>query len=624
MRLHHRLNNFEEGWRHSTGISNIANYTKIPSGTYELEVKVGHEYLGWNPQSRKLTIIKLKPWWATHFAYSMYTLGLALIFYLAYKEIRARIQMNQALKIEKVKQERNHELYQQKLSFFTNISHDLRTPLTLIIGPLEEMLASGDIEQNLQKKLIRMHKNGQMLLNMVNQILNFRKAENNTLDLRLEQIDLNAFVRNTCSQFYELAQANELDFEVSCPEEKLILLADSNKLESVLINLISNSIKFTPKYGEITVHVYQDEQYISIRVRDTGIGIPNEELDLIFTQFYRSKKSNDLQGNGIGTTLIKKYIEMHNGKIEVQSVENEWTEFIVHFPVVHNLSKYPHNVIHSNLEFNKDFSTTIEPMPINPKKHSVLIIDDSEDIRDYLKEILASEYIIYTASNGKEGLSVTNKSLPDIVISDIMMKGLSGLEVCSQIKSNLNTSHIPVVLLTAKTSMDSKIEGFEKGADAYIEKPFNSKLLLTRVKKIIEQKEILKTKILQSDNLLGEAQLQSVDERFIEKIIGHIESNISESEFSVQRLIRDMNMSQDQLYRKIKALTGLSINHFIRLVRLKKAARLLANGDYTVSEVLFKVGFNNPSYFTRCFKAEFGVLPSEYAPPRAPSLIEKN
>ncbi|WP_157941219.1 hybrid sensor histidine kinase/response regulator transcription factor [Arenibacter catalasegens] len=622
IQLLHRLNNFEQEWKTSRGISSIANYTNVPSGTYELEVKVGHEYVGLNPQSRKLTIIKLKPWWATSLAYLAYFLCLVLILFIIIKEVRARMEINQALKIEKIKQERNHELYQQKLSFFTNVSHDLRTPLTLIIGPLEEMISSGELEQKLQKKMIRMHKNGQMLLNIVNQILNFRKAESNTMDLELEQIDLNAFVKNTCSQFYELAQKNDLDFEVSCPEEKLILLADSNKLESILINLISNAIKFTPKYGEVIVQVYNDNEYISISIMDTGMGIPKDELDLIFNQFYRSKKSNELQGNGIGTTLIKKYTEMHNGKIEVHSIENEGTEFIVHFPIINALSDYPHHVINSNPEFSIDATPEIKPASINPKKLSILVIDDSEDIRDYLKEILESDYKVYTANNGKEGLCVTNKNMPNLVISDIMMKGLDGTEVCQQIKSNLNTSHIPVILLTAKTSIDSKIEGFEKGADAYIEKPFNSRFLLTRVKKIIEQKEALRMKMLQSDNLLGEAQPQSVDERFIEKIIGHIESNISESEFSVQSLIENMNMSQDQLYRKLKALTGLSINHFIRLVRLKKAARLLANSDYTVSEVLFKVGFNNPSYFTRCFKAEFGVLPREYSPSASASLIQ--
>lgn len=623
VRLNHRLNNFEKDWRTSTGISNIANYTNVPSGTYELEVKVGHEYIGWNPQSRKLTIIKLKPWWATHLAYTIYILGLLLILYFIYKSIMSRIQMNQALKIEKIKQERNHELYQQKLSFFTNISHDLRTPLTLIIGPLEEMLASEDLQPKLHKKMIRMHKNGQMLLGLVNQIMNFRKTENKTTDLELEQIDLNAFVKNTCSQFYELAQTNDLDFEVSCPEEKIVLLADSNKLESILINLISNAIKFTPKYGEVMVHIYQEEQYIAIRVTDTGVGIPKDELDLIFTQFYRSKKSTDLQGNGIGTTLIKKYTEMHNGKIEVHSVENEGTEFIIRFPVVAEMSEYPYHIIHSHPEFSNN-TLEIETLPEGAKKHSVLVIDNSEDIRDYLKEILEAEYKVYTASNGKEGLSSTHKNMPNLIISDVMMEGIDGIEVCNQIKSNLNTSHIPVILLTAKTSMDSKIEGYEKGADAYIEKPFNSKFLLTRVKKIIEQKEELKKKILHSDNLLVEAQLPTVDERFIEKIVRHIESNISESEFSVQRLTENMNMSQDQLYRKIKVLTGLSINRFIRLVRLKKAAHLLAHGEYTISEVLFKVGFNNPSYFTRCFKAEFGVLPSEYVPTSTPPSFEKD
>ncbi len=624
VRLQHRLKNFEEEWKESKGISNTATYTNVPSGTYELEVQVGHEHLGWNPQSRKLTIIKLKPWWATSWAYLAYSLLLILILYLIFKEIQARIEINQALKIEKIKQEGIHELYQQKLSFFTNVSHDLRTPLTLIIGPLEEMLASGEIEHKFQKKMMRMHKNGQMLLNIVNQILNFRKAEHNDLQLDLEQINLSAFVQNICSQFYEMAESNSLDFEISCPDEKLILIADSTKLESILINLISNAIKFTPKYGEVTVQVYSDEEYISISVMDTGVGIPKEELDSIFNRFYRSNTSEEIQGHGIGTTLVKKYTEIHNGKIEVHSVENEGTEFIVHFPIIQERSIYPHHVIHTQPDFNITDSPKTESVLQNSKKHSVLVIDDSEDIREYLKEILELDYRVYTANSGKEGLTVINKNMPSLVITDIMMKGIDGTEVCHKIKSHVNTSHIPVILLTAKTSMDSKIEGFEKGADAYIEKPFNSRLLLTRVKKILEHKEAIKKKMLQSDSLIGETDLQTVDERFIEKIIGHIEANISESEFSVQSLIENMNMSQDQLYRKLKALTGLSINHFIRLVRLKKAARLLTEGTYTVSEVLFKVGFNNPSYFTRCFKAEFGMLPREYGLSKKTSLTEKD
>lgn len=611
--LLHKLNNFEQEYRLSNDLSGIANYTNVPPGTYDFEVKVGYKHIGWNPQSRILTIVKLAPWWKTPLAYFLYALGIVLFTFFAIREILTRLRISQELKIEKIKQGREQELYQQKLSFFTNISHDIRTPLTLIIGPLEEILTRRDLEEELQKKMKRMHKSANTLLNLVNQILNFRKAESDNMVLEIEQIEVNGFVQNICSQFYELAQAKELDFEVSIPEENLILAADPAKLESILINLISNAVKFTPQYGQITVHVSYDKKYVSISVSDTGIGIPKNELDLIFTRFYRSKKSAISQGTGIGIALAKKYTELHNGKIEVQSLEDRGSEFIVRFPIIEELSEYPEHVIRATKEIEP------VPMPVSEsisepyKKLSVLVIDDSKDIREYLVEILEKEYRLFTAENGKEGLAITSKKMPDLVISDVMMDGMDGMEVCRQIKSNLNTSHIPVILLTAKTSMEYKIEGIEKGADAYMEKPFNSQFLLTRVKKLIEHREVLRKKLLRSDTLLGETIPSSVDEKFIEKVIGHIESNISESEFSVQSLIENMNMSQDQLYRKIKALTGLSINHFIRLVRLKKAARLLTEGHYTVSEIVFEVGFNNPSYFTRCFKAEFGVLPSEFA-----------
>ena len=612
--LRFRLKNFESSWNLSHDLSTTASYTNVPSGNYTFEVQTSNIKGEWNPNIRKLTIIKQRPWWATPLAYLIYFIVLILIIYFIFSEIRDRVRIKQELKIEKIKQEREFEIYQQKMSFFTNISHDIRTPLTLILGPLEEILNNHTIEKAVESKLLRMFKNARMLLSLVNQILDFRKAETDNLKLNLRQIDLNSFVQNVHYQFSELAKNKEIDLDISSPEEKIWVVADPQKLESIFFNLLSNAIKFTPKYGQIMIHFNMDKNYITIMVKDTGMGIPEDELESIFTRFYRSKNNNQLQGTGIGVALVKKYIELHHGNIEVKSIENVGSEFILQLPILADQDSYPKHV--SPVDKENISPTTKNDIKSNTKKATVLVIDDSYDIREYLKDILQKDYNFLDADNGKLGLSITNKRLPDLVISDIMMDSMNGIEVCEHIKTNINTSHIPVILLTAKNTMDSKIEGFEKGSDAYLEKPFNSKLLLTMVKKLIEHREALKKKFLLSTTVTEETTPSTVDEEFIEKVIDIIHRHLSESEFSVQCLADKLNMSQDQLYRKIRVLTGLSAIHFIRLIRLKQAARLLADKRYAVNEIVYMVGFNNPSYFTRCFKAEFGVLPSEYTPER--------
>ncbi|MCK0158266.1 ATP-binding protein [Cellulophaga sp. F20128] len=609
-KLRYRLHNFESGWNLSHDRSATASYTNVPPGNYKFEVQASNSKGEWGGNIRTLTIIKEQPWWTTSLAYLVYFIILTLIIYIIYREIRDRVRMRQELKIEKIKQEREFEIYQQKMSFFTNVSHDIRTPLTLILGPLEEILNNYNIEKAVELKLQRMLKNSRMLLSLVNQILDFRKAESDNIKLNLKQIDLNSFVQNVHYQFSELAQNKEIDLDISSPDEKIWVVADPQKLESIFFNLISNAIKFTPKYGQIMIHFNMDKDFITIIVKDTGMGIPEDELESIFTRFYRSKNNSQLQGTGIGVALVKKYIELHKGNIEVKSTKNIGSEFIIQLPVLPDTHSYPNHIALMGNENNS--LITLTNSKSDTKKATVLVIDDSYDIREYLKEILQKDYNFLEADNGKLGLSITNKRLPDLVISDIMMDGMDGIEVCGLIKTNLNTSHIPVILLTAKNSMDSKIEGFEKGSDAYLEKPFNSKLLLTMIKKLIEHRELLKKKFLLSTSIAEETTPTTVDEEFIEKVIKIIHKHLAESEFSVQSLADKLKMSQDQIYRKIRALTGLSAIHFIRLIRLKQAASLLAQKRYAVNEIVYMVGFNNPSYFTRCFKAEFGVPPSDY------------
>lgn len=609
-KISYKLEGFEEVWNTQTGKSATAVYTNVPPGAYCFKVKAANEYNLWSGE-RRLVLIKEKPWWGTHLAWSVYVLIVAGIIYWIVREINIRVKIRQELKIERIKQEREHELYQQKAVFFTNISHDLRTPLTLIIGPLEEMLQTRNYVEKTEATLQRMLKNARMLLGLINQILDFRKAETNNLQLDLKQIELNHFLHYVYSQFCELASQKQIDLELSVSEEPLSLIADPQKLESILFNLLSNAIKFTPSYGSILLESRVDSGTVTIRVCDTGKGIDAEDIPTIFNRFYQLKPSGKSTGTGIGLNLVKRYMELHGGTIEVQSSREKGSRFILSFPQSGNES-------YELFSFHHD-DTTAEGESItngdtnSQKREPVLVvIDDHQDILDYLKDILSQSYRVYTALNGKDGLSLVAQKHPDLVISDIMMEDMDGLMVCKKIKSSLNSSHIPIILLTAKNALEDRIEGFDSGADEYIEKPFNSKLLLTRVRTLIEHRELIKRRFLLSDLKNTEVAPSSVDEKFMKQVVELIEAHINDSDFTVQSLVDEMKVSQDQLYRKIKALTGLSINHFIRLLRLKRAAKMLSSGNFTVSEVVFQTGFNNPSYFTKCFKSEYGVLPSEY------------
>jgi DNA-binding response OmpR family regulator/two-component sensor histidine kinase len=474
------------------------------------------------------------------------------------------------------------------------------------------MAKTEEFQPALKVKVQRMLKNANMLLNLFNQVLDFRKVETDNLTLHLTQINLNGFIDNIHHQFKELADAKHIDFELNFAEESIICIADAQKLESILFNLLSNALKFTPDYGQIFLELSQSKEDISIRVKDTGIGISEKDLPSIFTRFYRTSTTTISQGAGIGLALVKKYVELLAGDIRVISAPNKGTEFCITIPKKENTTDFePYK---SSFEQTNPLHTMDDPTYEEKAKSkpTILVIDDNQDIRDYLKEILSTHYFITTASNGNDGLMLSTRKNPDLIICDIMMEGMDGLSVCEQIKSNLATSHIPVILLTAKNNLETQIEGFEKGADAYIEKPFSSDLLKTRIKTLINHRLLLKKKFTLLDTPTSAVSPTSVDEKFLQNVIAIIDKNMSDSDFTVQSLVDQLHIGQDQLYRKIKALTGLSINHFIRSIRLKKAAQLLKAKSYNVSEVMFQVGFNNPSYFSKCFKTEFGVLPSDY------------
>lgn len=614
-KIRFQLKGFEEIWNEQIGTSAIATYTNVPPGTYTLKVKVSDEYNNWNPETRELLIIKQKPWWLTNLARSVYALLLIVMVYLIYKVLKRRIVLREEFKFEKLRLSQEHELYQEKMRFFTNISHDVRTPLTLMLGPLEEMHASEELSEKFRSKTRRVLKNTKMLHNLINQVLDFRKMETDNLTLKLYQLNLNKFVHYIYTQFNDLAVSKKIDFEIIYPDQEVIIVSDPQKLESIFYNLISNAIKFTPSYGQIFLEISVNETNVLVHVRDTGVGIPESELNTVFTRFYRSTHNDNIsKGTGIGLALVKSYVELLNGHITVESIPDKETTFTISWPLRADYDQF--EVYETEYEL-KELSGS-ESLNDNQessgsqKDEKIIVIDDNNDILNYLVEILSPYYKVYTASNGTDGLQLTARHQPSLVICDIMMEGIDGIEVTEKIKKNLDTSHIPVILLTAKNTVDDKIEGYEKGADAYIEKPFNKSLLLTRIKTLIEHRRLLKKKFMVFDSPVDNVSPTSTDEAFIKKVIQKIKENITDSDFSVQGLVDEMDITQDQLYRKIKALTGLSINHFIRSIRLKEAAQLLRENRLNVGEVMFQVGFNNPSYFTRSFKAEFGVTPSKF------------
>ena len=616
-KIRFQLKGFEKIWNEQVGTLAIATYTNVPPGTYSFLVNVADEYNNWNPESRELIIIKQKPWWSTNIALIIYTILLLSLLYMIYRMLKIRIVLRQELKFEKLKLSKDHELYQQKLRFFTNISHDVRTPLTLMLGPLEEMETSDDLPDKYRNKVTRALKNTKMLHNLFNQVLDFRKMETDNLPTKLYQLNLNKFAQYIFTQFNDLALSKKIDFELISPDYDIIIVSDPQKLESIFFNLISNAIKFTHSYGQVFLEINADDNNILIQVKDTGVGIPENELNTVFTRFYRTNQSDSIsKGTGIGLALVKSYVELLNGKIEVKSMPDRETTFSISWPLRKDYDQFEiyepdaHQLkevlaSQSNVEIHDSLNTQ--------RNEKIVVIDDNNDILEYLVEILSPFYKVSTAGNGSDGLQLIARHHPSLVICDIMMEGMDGIEVTQKIKSNLDISHIPVILLTAKNTVDDKIEGYEKGADAYIEKPFNKTLLLTRIKTLIEHRSRLKKKFMVFDSPADNVTPTSLDEVFLKKVIAKIENNITDSDFSVQGLVDEMDTTQDQLYRKIKALTGLSINHFIRSIRLKKAALLLRENRFNVGEVMFKVGFNNPSYFTRSFKTEFGVTPSKFA-----------
>ena len=502
-----------------------------------------------------------------------------------------------------------------KLVFFTNVSHDFRTPLTLIADPINQLLADKSLGEHPHQLLELMKKNANILLRLVNQILDFRKVENGRMELHLEPFDLLSSFRgwNDSFRMALLKKHISFSFEVT-PDTDFRMMADSEKMERIYFNLLSNAVKYTPENGKIVVKLEAKTTNYRFSVFNSGSHISPKEVDAIFERFYQI--DGHQAGTGIGLALVRAFVEMHGGQITAHSNEKGAT-FTVLFPA-QSVSLYHPTVVTLPTEEAEVSATLIETdLPLDEEdtktadRPTVLVIDDNADIRNYVKTLLAEEYHVLDAPEAATGIRLAMKYVPDVIISDVMMPGMDGIECCRRLKTELQTCHIPVILLTACSLDEQRIQGYNGGADSYISKPFNSQLLLSRIRNLIDSRRQLR-QFFGDNQTLAKENICDIDKDFVSRFKSLVEEKMRDPELNVEDLGKDMGLSRVQLYRKLKSLTNYAPNELLRQARLKKAISLLASSEMTVAEIAYEVGFSSPSYFTKCYKEQFGESPTDF------------
>lgn len=512
-----------------------------------------------------------------------------------------------------------------KLAFFTNVSHDFRTPLTLIADPINQLKTSANLNEHERSLLNIVQRNITVLLRLINQILDFRKFENGKLEIHLSEFDIEQEMKDWTEAFRTLSYRKHIHFEVTADKapDSYRIIADEEKLERITYNLLSNAFKFTPENGRISVALSQfrnnEENWLRLQVKDTGIGISKEHVEHIFERFYQIDIHH--AGSGIGLALVKAFVEMHHGQIHIESSEKTGTTFTVEIPMKQAgmlSEKRERNAALTNLKEGAVLDADIEMMrgksenAMDEDKETVLVIDDNQDVRNYVKLLLQTRYTVIEAADGQEGIKQAMKYVPDAIICDVMMPIMDGMECCRRLKSEIQTSHIPVMMLTAYAMDEQKIQGYECGADSYLTKPFSAQMLMVRLRNLIENRHRLQTFFGDQTSPTQKTLLNQTDKGFVEKLRRLIETNMANASVSVEDLGEQIGLSRTQLYRKTKALTGYSPNELLRIARLKKAAALLASTEKTISEITYEVGFTSPSYFTRCYKDYFGESPTDF------------
>lgn len=626
-KFRYKLEGFNTNWIESDAGFRKASYTNLNPGNYILHVIASNNDGYWNETGAALKIKILPPFWKTRFAIAVYFVIISLLLLLLRYIILERERMNFRIQQEKQEAERRHEIDMLKIKFITNVSHEFKTPLSLIITPVEKLLKTID-KSELKNQLFMIHRNAKRLLNLVNQLLDFRRLEIQQIKLIPSAGDITSFTRDITYSFSDIAEKKNITLKFFSDIDSLIISFDHDKLEKIIFNLLSNAFKFTHEHGQITVtlsHKYDDisatakaesiKSWIVLKVKDTGIGIPAEKKDKIFESFFQIENQGIVsQGTGIGLSLVNEYVKLHKGKIELESEPGKGSCFTIMLPVVTTTNEYDNNLIQTVKIEETIYADHVSDEKVYDHKPTILLVEDNEDFLLYLKDNLKNNYNIYDAPNGIIGLKIARDKTPDLVVSDIMMPEMDGIELLRNLKNDKHTSHIPVILLTARNTENKKLEGFDVGADDYITKPFSFEILESRIKNLIHQRELIRKSFQKIFELTpSEIKVTSLDEQLIQKAMAIVEKNMGNTDFSVDQLAKEVGMSRVHLYKKLTTLTGKTPIEFIRVIRLRRAARLLEKSQLTIAEIAYQVGFNNPKYFAKYFKEEYKILPSEYA-----------
>lgn len=625
----YRLQGLEEEWNEADN-NRSASYINLPAGRYKLQIKSTNSDGVWTNNVRTLPIHVLPTFWETYWAWLLYfilfilfTATIVYVLFYIYR-LRHRVDMEQ-------------QLANIKLRFFTDISHELRTPLTLISSPVTEVLENEPLSPSAREHLTLVHQNTERMLRLMNQILDFRKIQNQKMKLLIEETDLIPLLQKVMNNFKLIAEEKNINYQLHSTVQSVYSWIDRDKFEKIFFNLLSNAFKYTPADKSITVHITTKEKTIEIEVADEGIGIAAEKQHSLFQRFESLVKQNILQpSSGIGLSLVKEMVEMHHGTIDVISQPGIGSRFTVVLPLQKEVFEEDGQV---EFILNDSLSSTPHPadsmkapeeteekdeLENNAENFSILVVEDNEELKAFLKNILSESYTVITASNGEEGLQRAVNDLPDLIISDVMMPVMDGLEMIGQIKENKNICHIPIIVLSAKASLDDRIAGLEQGIDDYITKPFSATYLKTRIASLLRQRkalqEIYMDKLMEgkdtspsADSLVpSQPQITPYDEQFMEKVMEFMEEQMDNAELTIDEFAEKLMLSRTIFYRKLKSIIGLTPVDFIREIRIKRAVQLIDSGEYNFSQVAYMTGFNDPKYFSKCFKKVIGITPSEY------------
>lgn len=633
-RYKYRLAGYSPDWIEIQN-DNKAIFTKIPPGDYVFEVIASNNDGKWNDIPTKLNITIHYPFWKTVYAYLIYLVIILVIFYFLQRELRLKSRLKNSILHERIQRENEDKLHQLKLHFFTNISHEFRTPLTLILSPLSLLKKKLGGHEESYEHVTMIENNANRLLRLVNQILDIRKIELGKMDLRPQQFDIVALCQEVFQCFSLQDNDRNISFHFESDFSSLFIMIEPDKIDKLIFNLLSNAMKYTKQGGNIELLIknpsWQPEiqekpyhyltgnsiidEYVTIVVKNDGPGIDPSDLPNIFEPFYQAP--GQIAGTGIGLHLCSEYIIMHHGQIEVFTGENKGASFYVRLPITHDEIEngIQEAVFHTSIYEERKIYPSPGHAPVFKSENeiTILVVEDNKEMKRFLNTILSDTYNVLSAEDGNEGLTKVGEFYPDLVITDVMMPGMNGIDFCRILKTDLNTSHIPILMLTALSSVENQLEGFETGADDYIAKPFDDRILKLRIRNLLDSRRILREKFTNSHGEWHKAmQKLQPDRELLEKATSIIENHLLDMIFTVDVLASELGLSRSSLHRKLRALTNQSATEFIKFVRINQSIRLIGNGMTNIDEICFKVGFNSHSYYSMCFKKQLGQTPSEY------------